>query len=154
MPKDDLLQPSLSAGDAPGVSIYSTTTGYIASYFGGPLAAAIIALLNSFHLGRLNRDWPFGALALLAVPGYFKWLQVGGRQQWLSAVIGQRSIPYVYRLMGVLFFGLAYLLHRRYYRGMALVGVPARPGWVPGIIAIVAGMTYAYLVVEFLINER
>ncbi len=154
MPKNDLLQPSLSASDATGVSIYSTAAGYIVSYFGGPLAAAIIALLNSFHLGRLHKDWPFGALALLAVPGYFKWLQVGGGQRWLSAVIGQWSIPYVYRLMGVLFFGLAYLMHRRYYRSMALIGVPARPGWIPGVGAVMAGMAYAFLVVEFLINER
>lgn len=152
MPENDLLRPSLAAGDATRVSIYSTTTGFMAAYFGGPLGAASIALLNSHRIGRLAKDWPFALLALLAVPIYFHWLQLGGGQQWLTATIGAWSTPYFYRLLGVLFFGLAYGLHRSQYRNMALIGLKPTPGWIPGLAAIVVGGAYSFLVARLLVD--
>ena len=49
---DDLLRPSLEKTDAAHKSIYSTTTGYLTAFIGGPFAAIAMAAINSGRLGR------------------------------------------------------------------------------------------------------
>lgn len=145
MPKDDLLQPSLSPSDDQAVAIYSTATGFLTSYFGGPVATAIIGLLNSHQLGLLRRDWWLGAAALSAVPGYFYWLDYGGGVSWLKDLTLEWIPPYLYRLMSVGFFGIVYLVQRRHFRSMTLLGLQPKAGWLPGILAVVAGIAYSSL---------
>lgn len=136
---DDLLQPSLAGVEQGTRKIYSTTVGYVSAFFGGPIAGALVATVNSWRLGRMRRDWPlpFGtlvvaALALLPAPlGFFE--QLLG---WL----GEPALRFAWRLAGLAVFGISYLLHRRYHRGMAVMGVEAPSGWLLGILAIVVGI--------------
>lgn len=145
MPQDDLLQPSLPHSDDQGVAIYSAITAFATSYFGGPLAAAIIGLLNSHELGLLRRDWWLGAVAVAAVPGYFYWLEYGGGMPWLRGMALEGLPPYLYRLMAVGFFGLVYMMQRRHFRSMMLLGLQPKSGWLPGIAAVIAGIAYSSL---------
>ncbi len=68
---DDLLQPSLR-GDVPANlrAPYSTQTGVLAAWFGGPLAAIGFAVLNAERLGRSRRD------ALWIAPLFAAWLAI------------------------------------------------------------------------------
>ncbi len=135
---DDLLQPSLADTPHGTRKIYSTTVGYIAAFFGGPVAGAIIATVNSWRLGRMRSDWPLPlgtlvvvALALLPAPlGLFEQLR-----GWL----GEAGLCLAWRVAGIAVFGISYLMHRNYHRGMAVMGVAAPSGWLLGILAIVAG---------------
>jgi hypothetical protein len=139
--KDDLLQPSLTggSGEISATAIYSATTGYVASFFGGPVAGAVIALLNAHRLNRLAKDWPvaLAAVALLAAMVWWE-LRMGG-DVWLKAHLGISAGSVVFRLLGIAFFCGMYGLHYRSYRGMERLGIEARSGWVAGFAAIAVG---------------
>jgi hypothetical protein len=140
--KDDLLQPSLtgSGGEISATAIYSATTGYVASFFGGPVAGAVIALLNARRLNRLAKDWPV-ALAAVAILAAVVWWEVRmGGDEWLKAHFGVTAGSVAFRLLGIAFFCGMYGLHYRSYRGMERLGIEARSGWVAGFAAIVVGV--------------
>ena len=136
---DDLLQPSLGSEAGRETSIYSTTTGYMSAFFGGPLATAGIALMNSYRLKRLGTDWPLGLAALALTLGILWWEVRGGGQEWLIAHLGRKGPSLVTSFAGLATFGVIYAVHRKYYRNMELIGLKAPSGWLPGIAAIVLG---------------
>jgi hypothetical protein len=126
----DLLRPSLSADHNPSAAIYSVRTAFLTSFFGGPIAGALIALLNSYRLKRLAVDWP---IALIAI-GLFMLLS------WLSAHDGWRWAIYGSRAGNVLFFGIVYAFHRTYYKSMSVLGITPPNGLMAGIGAILLGV--------------
>ncbi len=137
--EDDLLQPSLGRADSPATSIYSAQTGYFASFFGGPLAGAVVALANSHRLKRLEIDWPLGMIGAAATIVPIWWLLRGGNA-WLTSHLGSGTQTLVLRALGLGFFALAYGWHRRYYRNMAMLGIKPPPGWPIGLAAVIAGV--------------
>lgn len=137
--RDDLLQPTLGRRDSPATSIYSALTGYVASFFGGPLAGAAIALANAYRLRRLGRDWPLALLAIAATAGpMWWWFRGGGR--WVTAHVGDGYQVIGFRALGLGFFALIYGWHRQYYRNMTLFGLTPPSGWVIGAAAVVGGI--------------
>jgi hypothetical protein len=147
---DDLLRPSLSGTSAQATAIYSATTGYVAAFLGGPVAAAVIALLNSWRLRRLKKDWPLALLAPVLLYAMLSWEFRSGGDEWLSRYLGS-SGPRAFRsVVGLLFFCGIYLLHYRSYRSMQLLGVKPPSGWVPGIIAVVVGLCVIFACVAVL----
>jgi hypothetical protein len=137
---DDLLKPSLSGTNAQATAIYSATTGYLAAFIGGPIAAVTIALMNSWKLRRLSKDWPLALLALAVLHTMLFWELRDGGDEWLTHYLGS-SGPSAFRgVVSLLFFCGIYLLHYKSYRSMQLLGIKAPSGWVPGIIAIVIGL--------------
>jgi len=137
--RDDLLQPTLGKTDSPATSIYSALTGYIASFFGGPLAGAAIALANAYRLKRLRTDWPLALLALAATAGPMWWWFRGGAQ-WVTAYAGDGAQMLGLRVLGLGFFALVYGWHRQYYRNMTFLGLSPPSGWVIGIAAVVGSL--------------
>ena|SRR5579872_6734909 len=137
--QDDLLQPTLGRRDSPATSIYSAQTGYIAAFFGGPLAGATIALINAQRLNRLAVDWPLGlvAAALTVLPMWW-WSRDGGL--WAVAHFGAGVHELLFRALGLGFFALVYGCHRQYYRNMALFGLAAPSGWALGVVAVIGGL--------------
>lgn len=111
--------------------------GYLASFFGGPVAGAIVALANASRLKRLRRDWFLLPTALLVEILYLLWLRRDGAG-WIEGMDLSPTVPW--RLLGLLFFAAIYFLHRRYYRSMEVLGIKAASGWVVGILALVAGI--------------
>ena len=146
---DDLLRPSLSGTGAQATAIYSATTGYVAAFVGGPVAAAVVALINSWRLRRLTKDWPLALLALAFSYAMLAWELRRGGDEWLVQHLGSSGPRAFSSVVGLLFFCGIYLLHYRSYRSMQLLGVKAPSGWVPGIIAVVVGLgvTFAFVAV-------
>jgi hypothetical protein len=141
--RDDLLQASLGH-DGPATSIYSAGTGYVASFFGGPIAGATIALVNSYRLKRLGTDWPLGLLALGVTVGPMWWWLRGGAHWAIShGAVGVQQV--VSRALGLGFFALVYALHRQYYRNMALFGLRPPAGWPIGLAAVIGSLALTYV---------
>ncbi|HEY1283380.1 MAG TPA: hypothetical protein VGE96_02765 [Steroidobacteraceae bacterium] len=138
--RNELLQPSLGRQVSAATSIYSTTTGYLAAFFGGPLGGAAIALTNSWRLRRLGRDWPLALVALALTGGMAWWEQRAGGLAWLNSHFGNSGQRFAVRVVGIAMFAVIYLIHRRYYRNMDMMNIKPPSGWVPGIAAIVGGI--------------
>jgi hypothetical protein len=139
----ELLRPSLTADARAPEAIYSARTGFLTSFVGGPVAGAMIALLNSYRLRRLSSDWPIALLALglsvlvrLSVVDHF-W-------DWLDSLLGQGSVRYVVKLIGLAFFGVVYALHKPYYRSMSLLALQAPNGLGIGLAAIGLGVAVQF----------
>jgi hypothetical protein len=137
--RDDLLQPTLGHRDSPATSIYSAQTGYVASFFGGPLAGATIALANAYRLRRLGTDWPLGVLAIAATVGPM-WWWYRGSAGWITVQAGSGVQAVALRVLGLGFFAVAYGWHRQYYRNMTLFGLRPPSGWLIGIAAVFGGL--------------
>jgi hypothetical protein len=140
---EDLLRPTLGQRDSPATSIYSAPTGYVASFLGGPLAGAAIALANAYRLRRLRTDWPLGVLAIAATAGPLWWWLHGGAQ-WLDARAGAGAGEVLLHALGLGFFALAFGWHRQYYRNMALLGLTPPSGWIIGIAAVAGSLALDY----------
>jgi hypothetical protein len=147
---DDLLRPSLSGSKAPATAIYSATTGYIAAFLGGPVAGAVIAMLNSYRLRRLSKDWPLALLAVALLHALLWWQLRDGGNEWLVSHLGRTGPGALDTVVGLLFFCGIYLLHYSSYRSMQLFGLKAPSGWVPGIVAVVIGIGVRYAVTSML----
>jgi hypothetical protein len=147
---DDLLRPSLSGTNAQATAIHSAFTGYLVAFLGGPVAAAVIALINSRRLRRLSKDWPIALLALALLHTMLWWELRDGGDKWLTDLLGS-SGPRAFRsVVSLLFFCGIYLLHYRSYRSMQLLGIKAPSGWVPGIIAVLIGFCVSFFFVAIL----
>src|ERR1700761_2673615 len=114
----DLLRPSLSANHNPSAAIYSLRTEFLTSFFGGPVAGATIALLNSYRLRRLTVDWPLGLVAI-ACCALIAWLATHGGWHWLDAALGRGSDALGARVINLIFFGIVYAVHRTYHKSMS-----------------------------------
>lgn len=136
----DLLQPSLGRDDSPATAIYSLRAGFLSAFFGGPLAAAVLALVNAYRLKRLRRDWPIGLLGIALTVGLAWWQVRGGGDAWLNALIGESATFYALRLAGLALFGVVYAVHRTYYRSMAVLGIKPPHGGLLGVILVVVGI--------------
>ena len=138
---DDLLQPSLAGTEASATSIYSATTGYVAAFLGGPVGAAVIALTNSWRLKRLAKDWPVVLLAIFITWAMVWWEVRMGGDAWLTQHLGSSGPRMLLRVTGLLFFCGIYALHYKSYRSMAVMGIQAPSGWVPGVVAVIVGIS-------------
>ena len=148
--RNELLQPSLGGEASAATSIYSTTTGYMAAFFGGPLGGAAIALTNSWRLRRLGKDWPLAVVAIVLTGGMAWWEQRMGGLTWLRSNFGSSGERFAVRLVGLAMFGVIYLIHRRYYRSMEMMGITPPSGWVPGVAAILGGVIVMSVLGEWL----
>jgi hypothetical protein len=142
--RDDLLQATLGHSDSPSTSIYSARTGYLASFFGGPLAGAAIGLVNAYRLKRLHLDWPLGLLAAALTVGPLWWLSRGSGRQWVIAHLGSGGQGWMLRVLGLGFFALVYARHRQYYRNMALLGLTPPPGRQIGVVAVIGSLAVTF----------
>jgi hypothetical protein len=147
---NDLLQPSIGRVDSPQRAIYSATAGYLTAFFGGPFAAIGMAGLNAWRLGRLRTDalalaggiaLAVGLVAFLLRPELF------GYQELEFAA---RDVRIASRVLALLLFGAYWLMHRRYYRGMQILGLePPRP-WPAAIACVAVNFAAMMLLVKLL----
>jgi hypothetical protein len=105
--------------------LYSSQAFFLASFFGGPIAAATYGLVNSKRLGRLQTESP--AIVALAAGGLllFLGLHEMGILNELAELLGgrtRRNFEIIMRAIGLMVFGAIYLMHRRYFRAAAFSG--------------------------------
>jgi hypothetical protein len=139
---EDLLRPTLSDYRKPP-SLYNSTGFFLSAFFGGPLGAGLYALANSFRLERLPRDAPvITCIVAAAYLGMIQLHDLGALDQLTDYLGGSRSgsLGIMLRGFGIACFGAIYFLHRGFFRAARVSGMKARQGWLPGIVAVLAGM--------------
>lgn len=142
MSNEDLLQPTLSEFRKPP-SLYSSTGFFLSSFFGGPLGAGLYALANSFRLGRLAADLPVIIAIVMAAFLALAGLQSVGLLGELAAFLGgsvTRNMEIFLRAFGMACFAAIYFMHRVFFRAARVSGVTPRPGWLPGVVAVLVGV--------------
>jgi hypothetical protein len=140
---EDLLRPTLSDFRTPP-SLYNSTGFFVSAFFGGPAGAAIYAIANSYRLGRVARDLPVIIAIIAAAFLLLIELHRTGTLDGLSALLDgplSRNMEIFLRALGIACFGAIYFMHRGFFRAARVSGVRPRPGWLPGIAAVVAGLT-------------
>jgi hypothetical protein len=147
----DLLKPSLSPeAGRPFAAPYSTTSGFVAAFFGGPFGALVAAGMNVHRLRRWRQDavW-FAAGLLLAFAWVWLLPQAPAYPAWRSGVaevLGRNGWHYVERALSLALFLVACARHRQIERAADLFGLPRPNGWIGGIAATVAGFVLHVLV--------
>lgn len=136
-PDSDLLRPSLSSPRDMPAPIYSVRAAFLTSFFGGPIAAALITLLNARRLRRLARDWPL-ALAAVAVLIALRWSMSRHVLAVLEPVLGQNTETFLMEVSGLGLFGIGYALHGPYHRSQSFLDLPTPNGFLAGILCILA----------------
>lgn len=136
---EDLLRPTLGKQATGQPAIYSTTTGYLTAFVGGPFAAIAMAALNSWRLRRLAIDaLPLLAATALSVAVFLLFTH--------PELLGQTGVEFESRterlwsrLFALIVFSAFWLIHRRYYRGMELLGLTPPNAWAGGIACVLMG---------------
>ena len=61
----------------------------------------------------------------------------------MAAFLGDsasRNMEIFLRAFGMACFAAIYFMHRVFFRAASVSGVTPRPGWVPGIVAVLVGV--------------
>ncbi len=153
---DDLLRPTLSDRQSTP-AIYGSTGFFLSAFFGGPLGAAIYGGCNSHRLQRLPKDAP--VLLLIVAAAYFLpyvLYQQGWLQQLVAVAGGRaaRNYEIILRALGLLSFGVIYLMHRDFFRASRVAGSAGLPGWLPGIVAVLLGIWANATFVQWLLKHH
>ena len=130
----DLLTPSL--GERTTNSIYSVGALIAAAFFGGGPAVAIMGFINSARLGRLRADAVWLALLLFVAVGtvIFMFVYAAGDSDTL------RNVRVLNRAVGFGLCGALYLMHRRAFKAMTVLGLDPPSPYVTVIGAVVASV--------------
>ena len=132
-PREDLLQPSLSADKAIPAAPYSVRATLFTGLFGGPFAAFGIVSLNAWRLKLFMNDVPILIAALAASMAGIWWLLQ-------NPISDSPSLPRLYlRIGGAAIVGVGYLLHRQQHRNTDLSDLERPNGWIAGIAFVIAG---------------
>jgi hypothetical protein len=140
--REDLLVPSLSPTSLRQAP-YTTTTGYLVAFFGGPLMALLLGGLNARRGGRLAQDVPWLlaiAVAVLALDVAL--LRTTGGQAALGVLrqlLGGNASTLLWHVTGLLCFAATSLAHARLERMAALSASPRPNGIWLGIGLCVLG---------------
>ena len=131
-----LLEPSLDEQKI-SAAPYSTKTGFVTSFFGAGFGAIIYTGLNSLRLQRLKRDLPFLialTVAYVAIILTIALTEPGiAFHSYLKDLAGKNSFRYFLQVVGIVLFGLGYLLHRREHRSADFMGLQRPNGWMAGL---------------------
>lgn len=147
--RPDLLRPSLTPDARINSAPYSLQTGFLSAFFGGPMAAWGMSMLNAWRLGQLRRHAAWLTLMGLAGIGLIWFLTASAAgAQWLTVAarwLGPNAGHYTERLGALLLFAAGGFLHRREQRSADLFGLQRPNGWIAGVALIVGGYVASVL---------
>lgn len=139
---EDLLRPSLSRSADVAAAPYGNQSAMLTAFFGGPIAAVVLFVINTWRLRTLRRDAIWLVVAALTCAGWFVFLHVGTAgsafKSMLDAWLGSGARTILHRLVALAIFGLAAVRHRGEQRSTDILGM-ARPnpwGVCIGLIAL------------------
>lgn len=155
--RGDLLQPSLgNEGKPPRAAPFSTTTGFVSAFFGGPFGALIVAVLNVHRCGRWKVDAFWLAAALMLTLGWSAWLpNTQLYAEWHATVVeslGGSGWRYAERALSLALFGLMYWRHQSEDRAATLFGLKRPSGWIAGIVAVLLGNALSVIMYVFFVR--
>ncbi len=140
MNREDLLQPTIAA-QGRATAIYSAQATFFTAFFGGPVAAIIMGVLNSRRVGQLKRDALVYASGLLFFAGltyiYFAapaFIQDMGIPE--SGDGNVRTYRYISRALALLIWIAHYFLLRSQYKTMKLLETDPPSPWIAALSAI------------------
>ena len=141
--RNTLLQPTLSQ-DKSIATPFSVQTTFFTAFFGAPLAALAITIINAYRLRRSVRDLPT-LLVLLLLAVAVGWLTDGpgavpkAFAAWLDLHLGDNGDNIVHRFFSLCIVGAGYLLHRREQRNAEVLALERPNGWLVGIPCALLG---------------
>ena len=128
---DDLFTPTVTDKASDLARPWRVDSLLFPGFFGGPLAATVLGVINGRRLGVGTR-----AQAAVVATGL---LAIVGRLVVITAVGEFTGVRVVIALAGVTVWGAILLTQRRAFRGFQLTGgEPARLLW-PGLAAAIGG---------------
>ena len=153
--KDDLLRPSIASEIVP-LTPYSVTAMFFMGFLGGPLAVIALTTINSKRLQRWRRD--LLALSLTTI-GFFAFLvALFSTQAGLDfrtfvddLAGGGGGLRIFIRILGLVFFGMSFLLHRKEQRTADLMGMKRPNPWLIGIACIIGAAVIQFILVSTLV---
>jgi hypothetical protein len=145
--REDLLQPELGGG-RDHVPLYSARAGFYVAFLGGPIAIALFSALNSKRLGRLHKDIYVYLLVSIAALSF---LVFGANNLELFSFGSsndnpRRNLRLAFQLVGLLSFGLYYLMHKRNYRSEQIFGESPPSPWSAGILCTLGAIAISFAV--------
>jgi hypothetical protein len=146
MEPNALLQPSLQV-QRPKSLPFSLQAQFLTAFFGGPVAALGMGLLNASRLDRLRRDaaWLGALLVLYVALAYGFVLSAAGEAVHAAAVdaLGLRAPHYLDTAYALACFSIAAAAHRRGHQAAQLFGLAAPSPWKTGLILVAVGYAIA-----------
>lgn len=142
----DLLTPSLETTGTVKQPLYSNTAMFFTAFFGGGLAVTLLAGLNAWRSGNFSQHWPWLMLSavasLMLILWYFGLLPVLSLPD-LHALLGKWdvSIRVVNRALGLLLWFGFFVLFRREFKAMTLMGINPPSPWLPAIGCVGLALT-------------
>lgn len=145
--RKDLLQPELSSG-GDHVPLYSARAGFYVAFLGGPIAIALFSALNSKRLGRLHKDVYVYLLVNVAAVGFLIFGVNNPESFSFDATDDNptRNLRFAYQLVGLLSFGLYYLMHKRNYRTEQIFGDKPPSPWGAAILCTLGALALTFAV--------
>lgn len=136
---EELLRPSLSPDLSNAPAIYSSNALFLTAFFGGAFALIALAAVNVQRLGRIRRDGPLLLLGAVLTAGFIAALYRPGADWTVAGLSSDGSSRLLWRSFSLLLATGAFLVHRRFYRSMSLVGLAPPSPWVTAIGCCVLG---------------
>jgi hypothetical protein len=137
--RDDLLRPTLSPDTGASPAIYSANALFITAFFGGPFALIAMAALNSQRLGRVRQDAAYLLLGALLTVAFVVIVYRPGAGWSVGDLSPAGTERLLWRAFSLVLAAGAYLVHRRSYRNMALIGIESPSPWKAGVACCLAG---------------
>lgn len=149
----DLLTPSLG-----GVPIrqapYSARTGFLTSFFGGPVSAVAIAALNAYRLGRVRVDFWWLVPALAGYTGFEIWqsLTLEGKQfhEWMMREVGSSATRVELKVIAMAIYAISSFAHAREQRAASIMGIARPDGRWMGAGLVLAGGIVSFALETYL----
>ena len=149
---EDLLRPTLAPDVTAPAALYSSNALFLTAFFGGAFALLALAALNVQRLGRVRRDAGYLLLGFALTIALVMGLYRPGQEWSVAGLTHEGSTRLIWRSFALLLAVGAFLVHRRYYRSMSLVGLEPPSPWkaaigccVLGFVAQVAAVTLVRL---------
>ncbi|MEM1260841.1 MAG: hypothetical protein AAGH76_00450 [Pseudomonadota bacterium] len=139
----DLLTPSLQ--DDSAAAVYSVGALIAAAFFGGGIAVVMMGTLNAQRLSRLGRDSIWLILMLLLSIGAVVFaieLDVSESGRSLRAVVS--------RGLGFALCGVLYVMHRRAFKAMTVLGLDPPSPYKPVIVACIMSFAVTSVIIRLM----
>lgn len=137
---DEMLRPTLAPDVTAPAAIYSSNALFLTAFFGGAFALLAFAAINVQRLGRVRRDAGYLLLGLALTVALAIFLYRPGQQWSVAGLTPAASARLAWRSFALLLAMGVFLLHRRYYRSMSLVGLEPPSPWAAAIGCSLLGL--------------
>jgi hypothetical protein len=136
---DELFRPTVREQPTPGKPPWRPESIVYPAFFGGPLAGALLGVLNGRRLGLAG--WQLAVIGAAGLAGF------GGRLALSAAVEGSSAVRLAGNVAGALVWLVVLAFQRRPFRAFTLRGTEPASLVGPGWAALLAGGALELIVI-------